>query len=180
MLYKNSFRLFYCHIRRSYLYYEPKSKEKIDSLTYYPQHIKDFNIAYENIYRISKQLITIFDPLKNLNNIEKWGTSINNFSDSGLYLKTLKAIIYNLPPDTSESVILNELNKNYNNNYLSDFEKYEYSKRISEIKLYSMVKLLWMSTPEETKDIIRYLKKETGLNYNNIEDWDKWWGKRYN
>lgn len=174
-------RLFYSHVKRSYLYFEKSNKEKIDSLASYPSGSKsnDFKFIYKTTRRIGLELINKFDVMKNIENMESWIKMTESFYDAALYQKMLKTIIYNLPRDTTAEIFYSNLSKSYNYNPLSQFEINQIKRRIDLLKIYYVVSTMWINTEEENEDVIKYLQKITGLQYKNAKDWNNWWRKKY-
>lgn len=172
-------RMFYNHARRSYLYYEPYYKSKIDSLAYYPFHLKDKELAYTNTKRISDELISEFDVIKNIEKMDKWFARSNFPNDSLLFQMVAKPIIYNLPKDTIPGIFYNELRNSNNRNYFDTFEQNQINKRIKELKIYYAINLSWVNTPEENQKLFYYLKEKTGCNFTTTKDWNEWLWKKH-
>lgn len=172
-------RMFYNHVRRSYLYYDTYYKSKIDSLVYYPTHYKDMELVYINTKRISDELISEFDVIKNIEKIDKWFARSNFPNDSLLFQMVAKPIIYNLPKDTISGIFYNELRNSYSRNYFNAFELNQISKRIEELKIYYAINLMWVNTAEENHKLFYYLKGKTGYNFTTIKDWNELWWRKY-
>ena len=181
ILFIHQARLFYSHVKRSYLYFDQSDKEKIDSLASYPFGSKsnDFKFIYKTTRRISLELANKFDVVKNIENMERWIKMTESFDDAALYQKMLKTIIYNLPRDTTAEVFYSNLSKSYNYNPLNEFEIDQIKRRIDLLKIYYAVSTMWINTEKENEDVIKYLQKMTGLQYKNASEWNNWWRNKY-
>jgi hypothetical protein len=178
--YRNNSYLLMLQFKRSYLYANPVFKEIIDSLKRYNlQLFRGDSSNYEKALLIHDQLIKEFDAVENINQIDTWIFSTNIDVDSIMYFHQIRAIIYNLPVDTTEEIFNSRLNKSFNRLSLNDFEYSEIDKRINEIKIYSLINLLWIADLIEYEKAIKYLNETTGENIYSADDWYKWWMAKY-
>ncbi len=172
-------RIFFNQVKRSSLYLNPLLKNKIDSLAYYPLHAKDQDWAFNNTFRISQELVDNFDFISDIEKMNDWIIPKYKFVDSLLYYQSLKSIIYNLPPDTTDEVFQNEIKNSSLVNTLTNFEKDQIAKRINELKIYTAINALWVNDDAENKKYFQYLSEKTGCNFGSREEWFDWWMKRY-
>lgn len=181
LLFVNFIRMFFDHIKRSYLYGEKTYKGKIDSLATYPLQFtrKDIKFIYKTTRRIGEELINKFDIVKNIEAMDKWILLIDNFGDKSLYLWMLKTIVYNLPREIPEEAFYSNLSTSYRSDFLSQFEMDQIKNRINELRLYYAVTSLWINTKEENEKIVKYLQQVTGLNYITAKEWNDWWREKY-
>jgi len=178
--YKNNSYLLMLQFKRSYLYANPVFKEKIDSLKDYTlQLFQGDSTCYRKALLIHEQLFKGFDAVENINQIDKWILSTNIDVDSIMYFHQLRAIIYNLPPDTTKEIFYSRLNNSFKRLSLNDFEYSEINERMNEIKIYSLINLLWIADSTEYEKAIKYLNEITGENIYSAEDWYKWWMAKY-
>lgn len=181
LLFVNFSRIFFNHVKRSYLYFEDSVKEKIDSLATYPKQFtrNDIKFIYKTTRRISKELINKFDIVKNIEAMDKWIMMIDKFGDKLLYLDMLKRIIYNLPREIPEETFYSNFDSFNHPDFLSQFEIDQIKNRINELKIYYAISSMWVNTKEENENIIKYLQRATGLNYSTTKEWNDWWKKKY-
>lgn len=123
-----------------------------------------------------KKQITHFNSVKNLLQIVVW-KEIKDYSISIRHYYQLKCVLKNITGDITVDCRFYRTNhfSGLPHVHFSPFEIKVLTKHQKKLIVYSLIKMLWIATPEEKQDIYKALKQKTGESYTNHKDWEPWW-----